>query len=289
MAYTDYFNVNSLMIMLLFLCSCFYLAQGNIALDLSFLNHDIPNKIEEMKSNGYNPYREFNQLVNALFFHFTGLEFLSKMIIKKFGEENGYFVESYVRDLAAGTGVYWITAGLWDIVIYRIKGNQLFLSKGRPIPTVATLLDQMCLAQASLFLYAGLPVFSEYLIEYNMTKTYFYIDQIGGWGPYFAYLILYISFVELGIYWIHRTLHTNKFCYKYIHGLHHKYNKATTLSPWASIAFNPIDGLLQASPYVVGLFFIPVHYFTHVGLLFFSGIWATNIHDTVVSVIILFV
>jgi hypothetical protein len=25
-----------------------------------------------------------------------------------------------------------------------------------------------------------------------------------------------------------------------------------------------------------------VHYFTHIGLLFFSGIWATNIHDTVV-------
>lgn len=34
---------------------------------------------------------------------------------------------------------------------------------------------------------------------------------------------------------------------------------------------------------MIGLFFLPVHYFTHVGLLFFSGVWATNIHDAVVS------
>ena len=47
------------------------------------------------------------------------------------------------------------------------------------------------------------------------------------------------------IYWMHRTLHTNKFLYKYVHALHHKYNSAETLSPWASIAFNPLDGVLQ--------------------------------------------
>jgi hypothetical protein len=27
---------------------------------------------------------------------------------------------------------------------------------------------------------------------------------------------------------------------------------------------------------------VPVHYFTHVFLLFFSGVWATNIHDATV-------
>merc|ERR1711998_161572 len=113
------------------------------------------------------------------------------------------------------------------------------------------------------------------------TKAYFYIDEVGGWGYFWVYFVLYIACVELGIYWMHRTLHTNKFLYKYVHGLHHKYNQALTLTPWASIAFNPLDGILQASPYVFFLFFVPVHYFTHVFLLFFSGIWATNIHDAV--------
>lgn len=41
--------------------------------------------------------------------------------------------------------------------------------------------------------------------------------------------------------------------------------------------------LCQASPYVIFLFVVPVHYLTHVSMLFFSGMWATNIHDAVVS------
>ena len=51
----------------------------------------------------------------------------------------------------------------------------------------------MALAQASLLVYAALPVLSEYLIESKMTKGYFYIDEIGGWGMYFLYLALYIT------------------------------------------------------------------------------------------------
>lgn len=199
----------------------------------------------------------------------------------KFGVEVGYYVASYIRDLFVGTIIYWLTAGIWHVVIYNVMGQKLFVEKGRPFPTRDTIIDQMQLAQASLFVYAALPILSEFLIESKLTKTYFYIDEVGGWGYYALYFVLYLSFVEVGIYWMHRTLHTNKFLYKYVHGLHHKYNKQVTMTPWASIAFNPLDGILQASPYVVGLFIVPVHYFTHMFLLFFSGIWATNIHDAV--------
>ena len=256
---------------------------GFVDSDLSFWTGNVQLNIDLMAEKAYNPYREFNELINSIFFKFTGLEFLSKLVVETFGDDNGYFVASYLRDLVAGTAVYWIAAGLWDLIIYRILGEKLFTSKGRSLPSKEIIFDQMCLAQSAIFLYAGLPILSEYIIEKGYTKCYFYLDQVGGWRMYFLYLFFYIAFVEVGIYWVHRTLHTNKFCYKYIHGLHHKYNSAITLTPWASIAFNPIDGLLQASPYLVGLFVLPVHYFTHVGLLFFSGIWATNIHDTVVS------
>lgn len=135
---------------------------------------------------------------------------------------------------------------------------------------------------SSLFIYIRYPTCSlKFIIESKFTKVYFYIDEVGGWEFYVAYFLVYLALVELGVYWMHRTLHTNKFLYKNVHGLHHKYNQAVTLTPWASIAFNPLDGILQASPYVVFLFFVPVHYFTHVFMLFFSGVWATNIHDAV--------
>mmetsp|Transcript_10850 Transcript_10850/g.18238 ORF Transcript_10850/g.18238 Transcript_10850/m.18238 type:complete len:319 (+) Transcript_10850:93-1049(+) len=268
-------NKRLLFLTLLVLCSS--MTMGVI----SFWNGDVGANIALMKDGMHNPYREFNQFVNNILFPIMGLSSVSDKAVEYFGDENGYYAQCYLRDLVAGTLVYWVTAGVWHIVIYKILGHRLFTSQGRPFPTTETIVDQMCLAQASIFIYAALPILSEYIIENNYTQAYFYMDQVGGWSYYFLYLFIYIVFVEIGIYWMHRTLHTNKFLYKYIHGLHHKYNKATTLTPWASIAFNPVDGILQASPYVVGLFLMPVHYYTHIFLLFFSGMWATNIHDAV--------
>lgn len=259
---------------------------------LTFWYGDTAHNIEQMKQGNFNPYREFNSWVNNLLFKYCGLEFLPKMVEtyltnNGYNHEISYYAICYVRDLIAGTGVYWIFGAIWHVIIYKILGHQIFISKGRSFPTTETIVGQMQVAQTSLLVYAGLPVLSEYLIESGWTRVYFYVDQVG-WVSYAAYLMVYIALVEIGIYWMHRTLHTNKFLYNYVHAMHHKYKSAETLTPWASIAFNPLDGILQACPYVICLFFVPVHYFTHVALLFFSGVWATNIHDSVVSDDIMF-
>jgi len=238
----------------------------------------LSSKITLLHNGSANPYREFNQFINDLFFKYSGLTGLSDYVLERFGEEKGYYLQCYLRDLFFGTCVYWVTAGVWHYMIYHVYGDELFVKKGRPFPTRETIIDQMQLAQMSLFVYAALPILSEYLIESKVTKVYFYVAEVG-WLNYALYFLCYLTLVEIGIYWMHRTLHENKFLYKYIHGLHHKYNKVNTLTPWASIAFNPLDGILQASPYVIFLFVVPMHYFTHVFLLFFSGVWATNIHD----------
>jgi hypothetical protein len=62
--------------------------------------------------------------------------------------------------------------------------------------------------------------------------------------------------------------------------LQHIYNNEGSLSPFAGLAFNPIDGIVQASPYIFGMFLFPIHVWTHLGMLFFTAIWTTNIHDT---------
>ena len=67
--------------------------------------------------------------------------------------------------------------------------------------------------------------------------------------------------------------------FKYIHHTHHLYNREHTLTPWASVAFNPIDGLLQASPYLINLFLIPIDLHVHIAMLFITALWSTNIHD----------
>jgi lathosterol oxidase len=240
-----------------------------VSCTLQFWEGDVAENMKLEKEGLYNPYRDFNMWINELFFSVTGLKFAAALVLEKMGPEWGYYMNCYLRDLVAGTGVYWITGGVWHAIVYNMYGKQIFTDRGRPFPTTEIIQDQMMVAQSSLFVYAALPVLSEALIENKLTKVYFYVSEIGGWGFYFLYFVLYLSF------------HENKTLYKYVHGPHHKYNQAKTLTPWASIAFHPLDGILQASPYVIGLFFIPVHYFTHIFLLFFSGVWATNIHDSV--------
>lgn len=223
------------------------MSSASAAITAAIWGGDVASKIAAMNVGIYNPYREFNAGVNDLFFSSTGLSALSEWSYSQFGEVKGYYISTYLRDFLLGTLVYWATAGIWHLVIYRILGNSLFTSKKRAFPSKDTIIDQMCLAQSSLVVYAALPVLSELMIENKITRVYFYIYEVGGWGPYFLYFFLYIALVEIGIYWMHRTLHTNKFLYKYVHGLHHKYNNAVTLTPWASLAFNPIDGVLQVT------------------------------------------
>jgi lathosterol oxidase len=184
-------------------------------------------KIQNMKLGVYNPYREFNTWVNGIVFEFFQISFLPNLLKEKFGDDIGYYGSLYVRDFIGGTLLYWIGNTIWHICIYHIWVDALFTKKNKQLPKSDVIIDQMLLSQSAIIIYAGLPVVSELLIENNLTQTYFYIDQIGGWPYYFLFLAVYYTFVEIGIYWVHRTLHTNKFLYKYIHGLHHKYNKVS--------------------------------------------------------------
>ena len=251
-----------------------------MATSLQFWEGDVRANISAMKAGDYNPFREFNEWLNDLFFGLIGLRPLVGAVYEVVPDAHlSYYLVCYLRDLVAGTMVYWITGGLWHMTIYGIFGKSLFVDRNREFPDPTLIRKQQWHAQTSLFIYAMLPVLSEILIENKVTKVYFYVDEVGGWGQYTAYFLLYIALVEIGIYWMHRTLHTNKWLYTNIHGPHHMYKTKDMLTPWASIAFHPLDGILQACPYVIFLHVVPVHYFTHFVLLFFSGVWATNIHD----------
>jgi len=50
---------------------------------------------------------------------------------------------------------------------------------------------------------------------------------------------------EWAIYWIHRYLHDNQTLYLLLHKTHHIYNNRGSLSPFAGLAFDPVDGLMQ--------------------------------------------
>jgi Delta7-sterol 5-desaturase len=224
-----------------------------------------------------NPCRNFNAWVNAIFFS-NGVA--AWFITTLNSIELAHYVLCYLRNFIGAMIVYYGTASVFHYFCYvHPMSRKIYEEQGRTRPTWETIKNQIQLSQASLTIYTMLPVLDEFLVESGYTKVYHSIEEIGGWPAHIATMLLYFACVEIGIYWMHRTLHTNKFLYKHVHLKHHQYKSAETLTPWASIAFHPLDGMLQASPYVLMLPFVPCHYLTHFGLLFFTAIWATYIHD----------
>lgn len=220
------------------------------------------------------PCRNMNAYLNSLILP----DWLATMVARNMDLEWAHYVQCYLRNFIAGCIVYYLTAGIFHYFCYvHPLSKTIFAHRTRP--TGAIMWDQIQLAQASLIIYVMLPVVDEFLVEQGYTRAYYTLEQVGGWVWYLTYFVLYMALVEIGIYWVHRTLHTNKWLYKHVHMLHHKYNRPDTLTPWASIAFHPLDGMLQASPYVLAILICPCHYLTHVLLLFFTAIWATYIHD----------
>ena len=84
-----------------------------------------------------------------------------------------------------------------------------------------------------------------------------------GWTWLAVSALLYMTFNDVAIYWIHRLEH-HPSVYKYIHKPHHKWigkylylfllsernaKTVTVPTPWAALAFHPLDGYVQSLPY----------------------------------------
>lgn len=189
-----------------------------------------------------------------------------------------HFFQTWLRNYIGGVLLYFVSGFLWCFYIYYLKRN-VYVPKDA-IPSNKAMLLQIVVTMKAMPWYSALPSLSEYMVENGWTKCYPRISDVG-WFAYLAYLAIYLVIVEFGIYWVHRELHDIKPLYKYLHATHHIYNKQNTLSPFAGLAFHPLDGILQAVPHVISLLLVPTHFMTHVLLLFLEGIWTANIHDCI--------
>ncbi|KAE8695194.1 Delta(7)-sterol-C5(6)-desaturase [Hibiscus syriacus] len=203
---------------------------------------------------------------------------LGNLLPTQFWDPLPHVLQTWLRNYIAGNLLYLISGFLWCFYIYYLKRN-VYLPKDA-IPTNKAMLLQIYVAMKAMPWYCALPTLSEYMVENGWTKCYARISD-ASWFMYAAYLFIYLVFVEFGIYWMHRELHDIKPLYKYLHATHHIYNKQNTLSPFAGLAFHPLDGILQAAPHVIALLIIPTHFRTHIGLVFLEAIWTTNIHDCI--------
>ena len=107
------------------------------------------------------------------------------------------------------------------------------------------------------------------------SNLYMGIEGLKGWLFISFTTIAFLMFTDCTIYWIHRLLH-HRLVYKYIHKDHHRWKIP---SPFASHAFHPIDGWLQALPYHIYPFLFPLHKVLYLVLFVFVNMWTVSIHD----------
>ncbi|XP_057492871.1 delta(7)-sterol-C5(6)-desaturase-like [Actinidia eriantha] len=189
-----------------------------------------------------------------------------------------HFLQTWLRNYIGTNLIYFVSSFLWCFYIYYLKRN-VYLPKDA-IPSTKAMFLQISVAMKAMPWYSLFPTVSEYLIENGWTRCFARISDVS-WPAYLMYLIVYMVIVEFGIYWMHRELHDIKPLYKYLHATHHIYNKQNTLSPFAGLAFHPLDGILQAVPHVIALFLVPTHFKMHILLVCTEAIWTANIHDCI--------
>jgi len=189
-----------------------------------------------------------------------------------------HWVQTWLRCWILCAAVYFGVGLVWCYYTYYAFGDVLF--EPGTIPAWKDVSEQMKVSNKSMPIYSLLPMLAEMAAEKGWTMAYPRVDNVG-LPMYAVYFFAYMLSVEFGVYWMHRGLHEIKWAYKYLHYDHHKYNKDHTLSPFAGLAFHPLDGILQAVPYVWTLFYCPMHFLTHEILLFATGVWTANIHDNI--------
>ena len=186
---------------------------------------------------------------------------------------------AWARSYVAGLALYFGVGGAWAYYTYWVFGDVLFPKPGS-MPSRAAVWAQVRVAMAALPLYAALPAAVEAAAEAGLTRAFTSTrSDAGGLAPYWLLFATYMACVEWGVYWAHRGLHDWRAGYDALHAKHHIYNKDHTLSPFAGLAFHPLDGICQAAPYAIFLFLIPCHFLTHELLLFATAVWTANIHD----------
>jgi len=133
---------------------------------------------------------------------------------------------------------------------------------------------QVALSLKAAPFYALLPTLVERATRAGVTRLH-----ASGFSAFET--VAFLAASELIVYWVHRALHEVKWLYRHVHSIHHQFKTEQELSPFASMAFMPLDGLLQACPYGVLPFVLPLDARVWKALAFFTGAWSSSIHDTV--------
>jgi lathosterol oxidase len=150
---------------------------------------------------------------------------------------------------------YLILASSAYVIFYVIKREAWrFRRIQKKFPFRKDYLREIGYSISTAFIFAaiGYLVFVTPFVKY--TQTYRNLDDFG--TTYFIFSIpLMLILHDTYFYWTHRFMHM-KSVYRWMHRVHHL---STNPSPWAAMAFHPLEAIVEAGIIVVIALLMPVH------------------------------
>jgi Delta7-sterol 5-desaturase len=150
---------------------------------------------------------------------------------------------------------YLVLASIPFLIYYVFKRNAWRFKKIQfRFPVRKDYLREIMFSILTTLIFAGVGylVFLTPFVRY--TQVYFDISIYGK-----LYLVISILAIIIAhdtyFYWMHRLIHHKAF-YRWVHKVHHL---STNPSPWAAMAFHPLEAVLEAGIIVVVAFLFPVH------------------------------
>lgn len=150
---------------------------------------------------------------------------------------------------------YLLLATIAFIIFYVLKKESWRFKKIQSqFPLRKDYMREVGFSFITAFIFAGIG-YLVYLTPFvQFTKVYYKISDYG-----VPYLLLSIALMivvhDTYFYWTHWLMH-RKAVYRVVHRVHHL---STNPSPWAAMAFHPLEGVIEAGVMVVIPFLFPVH------------------------------
>jgi sterol desaturase/sphingolipid hydroxylase (fatty acid hydroxylase superfamily) len=151
--------------------------------------------------------------------------------------------------------LYMIVAAVFYFVFYRLKKNKYRGSKIQPGEVAPSQIGrELTNSISSLAIFAAMGFVVFLLHDNGYSHIYFDMRQYG-----IVYLFLSIPlmifFHDMYFYWTHRLLHQPGW-YEKVHSVHHL---SSNPSPFTSLAFHPVESVIQAAVLPLIIIIIPAH------------------------------
>ena len=150
---------------------------------------------------------------------------------------------------------YIFLATIAFLIFYVIKKEAWRLKKIQSkFPARSDYAREVGYSFITAFIFAGIG-YLVYLTPFvRFTQVYYKVAD-HGWAYLLLSIVLMIIVHDTYFYWTHWLMHRKSF-YRMVHRVHHL---STNPSPWAAMAFHPLEGVIEAGVMVVIPFLFPVH------------------------------